>query len=427
MEEEQEIELRSEEVQEILTRPPSWMIRWGSLVVLFLIALVLVFSYFIKYPDVVSSTIIITTQTPPEKVVAKTSGRIEKIFIQNMQTVEAKTPLAIIENSASYVDVFKLKKCLDSLDLQALDFPYYSFEAMRLGDMQGAYAAFEKDYITFDFNRKLHPHSIEFTAKQRESAQLKERYALLKEQSALEKKELDIKEEALERDENLFQQGIISKEEWETKKLDYLQITKRMKGLLTQLSQAQSSINELHASTDVAEVTETINDVNRIRNVYQSLAQLNKAIQDWELAYVITSSVRGKVSFMQVWGENQTIEAGQQVFIIVPEVGLDFIGKLKAPANSVGKVKVGQQVNIRLENYPANEFGVLIGTVASISLTPDQEGNMLIDVTLPNGIKTSYDRTIEFQQEMAGSAEIITQDLRLIERFFHQFKDVLKR
>ena len=78
-------------------------------------------------------------------------------------------------------------------------------------------------------------------------------------------------------------------------------------------------------------------------------------------------------------------------------------------------------------NYPAKEFGILTGKVKSISLTPDEEGNRLIDVAFPNGIETSYKKKIEFQQEMAGSADIVTEDLRLIERFFYQFKDMFKR
>jgi response regulator RpfG family c-di-GMP phosphodiesterase len=51
----------------------------------------------------------------------------------------------------------------------------------------------------------------------------------------------------------------------------------------------------------------------------------------------------------------------------------------------------------------------------------------LLDVSLPNGINTSYDKKIEFQQEMIGNADIITEDLRLIERLFHQFKDIFSR
>jgi hypothetical protein len=75
-----EIELRSEEVQEILTRVPHWMIRWGSIVVLFILLLLFLVSWLIKYPDVITTQIIITTNIPPEKLVAKVSGKIEVVF-----------------------------------------------------------------------------------------------------------------------------------------------------------------------------------------------------------------------------------------------------------------------------------------------------------------------------------------------------------
>ena len=104
-----------------------------------------------------------------------------------------------------------------------------------------------------------------------------------------------------------------------------------------------------------------------------------------------------------------------------------FIAKLKAPAQNSGKIKTGQTVNIKLENYPDTEFGVLKGKVKNISLIQDQEGFYRIDVELPQKLITSYNKEIEFKQEMVGVAEIITEDLRLIERFFYQFKNVLKR
>lgn len=104
-----------------------------------------------------------------------------------------------------------------------------------------------------------------------------------------------------------------------------------------------------------------------------------------------------------------------------------LIAKLKSPAQNSGKIKTGQIVNIRLENYPDTEFGILKGIVKSISLIPDKEGLYLIDVELPQILITSYNIEIDFKQEMRGTAEIVTEDLRLIERFFYQFKEVLKR
>jgi len=164
-----------------------------------------------------------------------------------------------------------------------------------------------------------------------------------------------------------------------------------------------------------------------LKNVMQSFNQLKKAIKDWEYQYVLQSNVNGNVSFLNYWNINQTVNSGDLVFTIIPSGNSSFIAKLKTPAQNSGKIKVGQRVNIKLENYPDTEFGVLNGTIKTISLIPDMVGLYLLDAELPKKLITSYNKEIEFKQEMRGSAEIITEDLRLIERFFYQFKEVFKR
>jgi hypothetical protein len=69
----------------------------------------------------------------------------------------------------------------------------------------------------------------------------------------------------------------------------------------------------------------------------------------------------------------------------------------------------------------------LNGKVSSISLVPNKEGNYLIDVELSKELITTYNKEIDFRQEMKGTANIITEDLRLMERFFYQLKDVLNQ
>ena len=155
--------------------------------------------------------------------------------------------------------------------------------------------------------------------------------------------------------------------------------------------------------------------------------ELKKAIKDWEYQYVLKSNINGKVSYLNYWNTNQTVNQGDLVFTIIPSENSAFVAKLQAPAQNSGKIKIGQTVNIKLENYPDTEFGVLNGIVSSISLIPNNEGLYLIDVELPQKLITSYNKEIDFKQEMRGTAEIITEDLRLIERFFYQFRDVLKR
>lgn len=77
-------------------------------------------------------------------------------------------------------------------------------------------------------------------------------------------------------------------------------------------------------------------------------------------------------------------------------------------------------------NFPAREFEELKGKVSNISLVPDKDGNLLMDVSLPKGLACSYRKQIPFQQEMEGSADIVTEDLRLLERILYQFRGVFK-
>ena len=422
-----ELELRSEEVQEILTRMPHWMIRWGNVLILLLLFLALLISWFVKYPDVITTEIVITTQTPPEKLIARTSGRIEAILVDDKVNVNKNTPLAVIENAANYKDVFLLKSIVDTINLDKNLFPFHLLKSTQLGEVENFFALFQKEYITDELNSKLQPYKVKNNAQSYESLQMNERLTLLLSQKDITQSELLLQKNDLERYESLFKKGIIAAQEIERQRLLYLQAEKNYKSLLSSISQMKSSLNELNRNTKETKINETKETVTLERNVFQSFYELKKAIKNWELSYVLRSSIEGKVTFLQIWTENQTVSAGDNVFAIIPYNEKDYIGKLKAPAQNSGKIKVGQDVNIRLVNFPDREFGMLKGKVSTIYLTPDKEGNLLIDISFPEGLETSYKKQITFQQEMSGSAEIVTEDLRLIERLLYQFRDVFNR
>lgn len=423
-----DLELRSEEVQEILSEVPHWMIRWGNIVILTIIVLLIILAWFIRYPDIITTEIAITTQTPPEKLIARSTGKIEKIFIENRKMVKQHTPLAVIENTANYKDVFLLKSITDSLKMNNnFSFPFEKLTALQLGDISSVFAIFEKDYATYELNKDLQPYRVEDTAQRFESVQLKERMELLTQQVSIAQTELQLKKKELERYKRLYENGVIASQEWETKNIDYLQNEKNIKSLNSQISQIHSSLNELNRSNKTTKINETKDQITFFRNMAQSYNQLKKAISDWELAYVLRASIPGEVSYLQIWKENQTITTGDNVFTVIPDSKSRYIGKVKARTTNSGKLRINQNVNIRLLNYPDREFGIVKGKVKSISLTPDKEGFLLIDVSLPKGLETSYKKKIIFQQEMSGTADIITEDLRLLERLLYQFRDIFKR
>lgn len=421
-----DIELRSEEVQEILTRVPHWMIRWGSIVILLILLSLFFVSWLVKYPDVISTEIIITTNIPPEKLVAKTSGKIEAILVNDKAIVLEDTPMAIIQNAANYRDVFLLKSILEG-HLEGNQFDFKKLKNAQLGDIESAYALFRAAYIANELNTNLQPFQVESKAQNLENAQIRERLELLQQQKTLNENELHLQKSDINRYETLFDKGIVSAQDFEIKKLGYLQAEKGYKNLLSSISQLKSSLIENNRTSKGTKINGTKEEVNLESSKLQSFYQLKKVIKDWELAYVLKSSVTGMVSFLQIWTENQSITAGDNVFSVIPSVEKGYIGKLKAPVLNSGKIKVGQQINIRLANFPDREFGILKGQVKNISLVPDQDGNLLIDVVLLDGLKSSYQKMIPFQQEMKGSADIVTEDLRLIERLLYQFRDVFRR
>jgi hypothetical protein len=186
----EQIELRSEEVQEILTKVPHWMIRWGNSVFFLLIILLLALSWFIKYPDIINSDAIITTEIPPEKEYARASGKIDTIFVNDGQEILKREPLAIIENTANYQDVFFLKSIIDSITIQkqAFYFPIEKMPILFLGDIETSYALFENNYIQYILNKELQPFTNEAIANEVTKSELKRRLKNSQSQRNLNKK-----------------------------------------------------------------------------------------------------------------------------------------------------------------------------------------------------------------------------------------------
>ena len=282
MPENSEIELRSEEVQEILTRVPHWMIRWGSMVVLFILVSLFFVSWLIKYPDVITTQIIITTNIPPEKLIAKVSGKIEAILVKDRSIISKSAPLAVIENSANFKDVFLLKSIVESTNISKNIFPFEKLKSAQLGEIESFFAIFQKESIADDLNAKLQPYQVEGSAQSYESTQLKERLSLLESQKSINQNELALQKSELDRYETLYKKGIIATQEIEKQRLIHLQSQKNYKGFLSTISILKSSLNELYKNSKTTQINESKENVNLERNVIQSFYGLKKAIKDWE-------------------------------------------------------------------------------------------------------------------------------------------------
>src|SRR5699024_5908200 len=159
---------------------------------------------------------------------------------------------------------------------------------------------------------------------------------------------------------------------------------------------------------------------------------LMDGIKAWKDAYTFAAPFDGKVQFLGFLTNNQFVETGQAVFTVIPK-NENRYAQVSLPAAGAGKVKKGQSVIIKLNDFPYLEYGSIEGTVASISLTTKTLKNAaqaveayLVKVKLKNGLKTNYGKQLPFKQEARGTAEVITRDKRLIERLFDNLKYVMK-
>jgi hypothetical protein len=91
-----------------------------------------------------------------------------------------------------------------------------------------------------------------------------------------------------------------------------------------------------------------------------------------------------------------------------------------------GKVKPGQKVNIKLSGYPYLEYGMVRGVIKSKSLVPSGDA-YIIEIDLPDGLTTLYGMKLDFTQNMQGTAEIITEDIRLLQKIINPFRYMISR
>ena len=132
-----DIELRSEEFQEVLGAVPHWILRWGIIVLAAFTLILLIGSAIFKYPDIISAQITLTGTKPPASIVAHSSGKLKELFVTDNQEVKTGDYLAVIDNSARTEDVLFLKNYLDTLPLNPLKGTFENHSATKspLGDL----------------------------------------------------------------------------------------------------------------------------------------------------------------------------------------------------------------------------------------------------------------------------------------------------
>ena len=173
-------------------------------------------------------------------------------------------------------------------------------------------------------------------------------------------------------------------------------------------------------------ITRTDEKERLVSALRESFLNLKAQIDLWENTYLLISPIEGIVSFTKFWSANQSVTKDEPVVSIVPLEPGNFLGRIYLKMERSGKVKPGQSVNIKLSSYPYLQYGMVRGLVKSKSLVPSGDA-YVIDIELPQGLVTLYGTPLDFTQNMQGTAEIITENIRLLQKIVNPFRYMISK
>lgn len=416
----------SDPVKDIISDPPRRVIRWGTTIIFSVFAVLLFMSWLIRYPDIIPAQVEITTVNPPATLVAKRTGHINKLYVKDGQNVSSGQLLAVMETAASVSEMQVLDSVVNRVfepeTTSAGQYPPLS----QLGEIQNYYATFIKtlkDYNTYIDNDyyagKIRSVTDEIKGIQEYIDQVRVKERLFAQNYELEKKKFA-------RDSLLFTQNVLAEIEIEKSKQALIRIN---------LELQQIRLDRSDKSIELAVKQQTLQDYIIMRQsekeklltlMNEAFMNLKAQINIWKVDYILVSPVDGTVTFTKYWSENQTVVEGEPVLYVVPENTGEILGRTNLKMQRSGKVKIGYAVNIKLSSFPYLEYGMIRGVVRSKSLVPSGDGYM-IEISLPDGLTTLYGRKLEFTQNMQGTAEIITEDMRLIQKVINPFRHLIAR
>lgn len=428
---------RTEEVRDIIERMPTKFGYWISVIVVGLFSLMMLFGWIIRYPDIVKGQATINTAVSPIKLIANNNGKLKlNNNVTSQSAVKGNDVIGYIDNVTSYDTLQMIQNIIADYNPSN---PYNTAiisklpQKVALGELTSKYYNFLSNLHQLNnFNQdRIYDKQIA-SLKNLHNDQRKE-VANSRERINIGKKTLEHSYNFYKRDSLLMAQKASSAAEIDKSRLDYLN---------TQAGYANAKSNQIEAEKQSQQTLSKISEVSVQKSEKRKeleialLASYNELIDNmtlWEQRYLFKAPFNGKVQFLKFWTDNQFVLAGEPVFTIVPE-NTEPYGQVSLPAYGAGKVEVGQEVIIKLDDFPYNEYGSVTGNISNISLTTNtektQEGNIetyLVTVKFPKGLTTNYGKKLTFKHESKGSAEIITKDRRLIERLFDNLKYVVKK
>ncbi|MCT4643530.1 MAG: HlyD family secretion protein [Carboxylicivirga sp.] len=437
-EETEQLNLRSDEVKEIMGHIPTRIIRYGISIIAFIIAAVFVFTFFFKYPDVINGAFYIQSANPPAFMLSASNGKLQALLVADKDTVQKGQLLAMVENATDIDAYLQVKGIVlnnqliqenSLLSIASISSqPDSNFNVLpsinKLGALQTVYSNLYRAYKD-DMNfRQLNYHQRKIDLLENKQAETLKQIKLQKQQLQSAQKNYRIAQKEFTRDSILFTDKTIAAAEFQKAQKNLVNQKMSLTNTELNLSISQMALAELESQIIELQLNQT-KESNALELAFeQAFEQLKGELAEWEKRYCIISPIKGRVALSGIWEENLNIRIGQHVMTIVPFERSQLLAKIIIPVSRAGKVKEQQNVNLKFADFPYREYGMVNATLSTISEVPDSA--YIGTIYLNDSLVSNYGKLLPFKQNMQGMAEIITEDLTLAERMIYPLRAILE-
>lgn len=417
---------KSEEVQAIIDRMPTYWVKWVALCVGVLMGIIVLLGFLIQYPDTVDGQISVTATAAPVRLVANSNGRIT-LLQTNQSQLGKGTVIGYIENGANYQHVLVLDSLLKSLGKDKQEMSLFP-DSLLLGEVSSAYNAFLLAFLQY---KRLCVSDIYTTMQKNLQQQIAKDEAVIanmNDEMQLKRQILHISADQLRKDSMLLTAKGISEQEYQQQHRAHLSLQEAQLNLQSNQLVKQSEV--MHNQLEIQRIR--LEEAEAKEKAYSDYISRKNELENiiclWKERYLLYAPIAGELEYLNFWRDNSFVQAGQELFTIIPDKN-DVLGEVIIPSFGAGKVEAGQIANVKINNYPYDEYGLLKGVVKSVSRMTNklktQNSDVdayLVIVSFPNGLVTNFGKMLPLDFESKGTAEIITKRKRLIERLFDNLK-----
>jgi hypothetical protein len=428
MQEYEKIELRSEEIQEILGTPPRKIVRWGTTAVFLSFCAMLFVSYFIHYPDIIKAPIVLMTPNPPIELTAPADASILMLYVVNGQPVIKGDILGQLDGLADYNDIFFLKRMLkeelSTVDQNAL----LNFDPepdLQLGLIQPSYTRFIKN---FEFYRNGVSSNYEHQNIQSLNNQINSLQNAINANTAKKpvlEEEIKTAEAAVDNIQNRYSKNPSLISELKTAALFAKNLKSELENIDVENANKRTEISKLQTQIKTIQAQSGTNNINNLSTIKSDVSNLLNEIEIWKNDNILVAPKDGVVVLADKIREKQSVRKNEKILSIVPQEDQNFFGKVMLPIKGSGKVSEGQEVIIKFDNYPYQEYGIVKGVVKRKAILPNDNVQDIF-VSIDKVLITSHNKKLPYTPFMQGTAEIITKDRRLFERIFENVSAFLE-